>query len=322
STDYPPRDLIGYGPRTPNPKWPNNAKIAISIVLNYEEGSESTPLNGDACTEVLGSELGPNVRPFEDGQRDVNMESMYEYGPRAGVWRVLRLLDEVGVKCTLYAVGQAMLLNPLVGQWAQQKGHEAASHGWRWIDRSAWSVEEEKSFAKKAIAAIKQTAGKEPRGGWYYGNVSARSGQRARALIAQVYREEGLQLKYYSDSYSDDLPYWVPMPGGEKSEGLLIIPYTLDNNDYREARYNGFQAPSAFADYLITAFDELYAEGLAGAPKMMSIGLHCRLVGRPGRIGGLRKFLMHAKARGDVWFATREEIADHWRATFPYKPVD
>ncbi|KZO95454.1 carbohydrate esterase family 4 protein [Calocera viscosa TUFC12733] len=320
STEYTPRDLVGYGGTTPDPQWPGGAKIAISLVLNYEEGSESTPVNGDGATEVLGSELGPGVQPFDDGQRDVNMESLYEYGSRAGVWRILRLFDQYQVKCTSYAVGQAMLLNPAVGAALQAAGHEAASHGWRWIDRSAWTFEEEKAFAKKAIRAIKQTAGKEPRG-WYYGNVSARSGQRARALIAEVYREEGLELKYYSDSYSDDLPYWVPMPGGAATEGLLIIPYTLDNNDYREARYNGFQSPTAFADYLIGAFDELYAEGVAGAPKMMSIGLHCRLVGRPGRIGGLRKFLEHAKSKEGVWFATREEIADHWKARFPYKPV-
>ncbi|KZV63513.1 carbohydrate esterase family 4 protein [Peniophora sp. CONT] len=318
STDYGARDIVGYGEHTPNPQWPGNAKIAIQIVLNYEEGSEVTPVNGDSVTETAASELGPGVTPMTDGQRDVNMESLYEYGSRAGVWRVLRLLDEYGVKCTSYAVGKALLLNPAVGTALAVRGHEVASHGWRWVDRSAWTVEEEAENARKAIRAIKETSGKPPRG-WYYGMVATKAGARSRALIAQVFREEGIPLKYYSDDYSDDLPHWVPMPGGSKDKGLLVIPYTLDTNDYKNAGYQAFITANQFAEYLIDAFDELYREGEQGNPKMFSIGLHCRIVGRPARIAGLRKFLEYAKSKEGVWFATREEIADHWAARFPYQ---
>ncbi|THU91045.1 carbohydrate esterase family 4 protein [Dendrothele bispora CBS 962.96] len=331
STEYGPRDLKGYGKNTPDPQWPGGAKIAISIVLNYEEGSEVTPVNGDNVTETLGSELGPGV-PKMVGERNVNMESLYEYGSRAGVWRILRLLEEHNVRCTSYAVGHALELNPEVAVALEEAGHEVASHGWRWVDRSDWTVEEEKENAKKAIKAIQNTvpSGKPPRG-WYYGMVSGtKAGTRSRALIAEVFREEGIPLLWYSDDYSDDLPHWhvynfptlVPYPGGSKEEGLLIIPYTLDANDYRNARYSAFITPDDFASYLISSFDELYAEGCKGHAKMMSIGLHCRIIGRPGRIAGLRKFLEYAKAKeeGGVWFATREEIAEHWKERFPYFP--
>ncbi|TFK33269.1 carbohydrate esterase family 4 protein [Crucibulum laeve] len=318
STEYTPRDLVGYGKNTPNPEWPGGAKIAISLVLNYEEGSEVTPVNGDSVTEVLASEMGPGQTPMFGGDRDVNMESLYEYGSRAGVWRILRLFDEYDVKCTAYAVGRALELNPEVGKSLSEAGHEVGSHGWRWVDRSKWTVEEEKENARKAIHAIRESSGQAPRG-WYYGMVSTKSGARSRALIAQVFKDEGIPLLWYSDDYSDDLPHWIPYPGGTPDEGLLIIPYTLDTNDYKNAGYQAFITPDDFAAYLIAAFDELYAEGCTGHPKMLSIGLHCRIIGRPGRIAGLRKFLEYVKDKEGVWFATREEITNHWMKKFPYQ---
>ncbi|KAK7453521.1 hypothetical protein VKT23_011801 [Stygiomarasmius scandens] len=318
STEYGPRDLKGYGKNTPDPQWPGGAKIAISLVLNYEEGSEVTPANGDRVTETLG----PGV-PQMVGERNVNMESLYEYGSRAGVWRILRLFEEYDVRCTSYAIGQALELNPEVAVALEEAGHEVGSHGWRWVDRSHWTTEEEKENARKTIKAIQNTvpSGKPPRG-WYYGKVGSKANVDSRALIAQVFREEGIPLLWYSDDYSDDLPYWIPYPGAPKEEGLLIIPYTLDANDYKNAGYQAFVTPDDFASYLIAAFDELYAEGLKGHAKMMSIGLHCRIIGRPGRTAGLRKFLEYAKAKDGVWFATREEIAQHWSSKFPYHSKD
>ncbi|RSH83778.1 hypothetical protein EHS25_005393 [Saitozyma podzolica] len=316
--EYGPRNIVGYGQNPPDAKWPGGAKIAISIVLNYEEGSEASPMNGDPQSEKLCSELGPGCEAL-DG-RNVNIESLYEYGSRAGVWRILRLFKEYGVTCTSYMVGQALLMNPEVGRVMVQEGHEVASHGWRWVDRSGWSEEEEVENVRQAITAAS---------GWYYGMVQTKAGARSRGLVARTYAEEGLPLKYYSDDYSDDLPYWVKYPGslgkqgeGAKGEeGLLIVPYALDTNDYKDGAHNAWLTPDNFASYLIGAFDELYREGLAGSPKMFSIGLHCRLIGRPGRLAGLRKFLEHTRKYEGVWFATREEIADHWKETYPYETV-
>ncbi|WWD17587.1 hypothetical protein CI109_102028 [Kwoniella shandongensis] len=314
---YGPRNLVGYGPVPPNAAWPNGAKIAIQVVLNYEEGSESTLVNGDPRSEKLASELGPGCQALE-GTRNVNIESLYEYGSKAGVWRILRMLKEYGIRCTSYMIGMALLQNPQVGEWLVKDGHEIASHGWRWIDRSSWSEEEEVENIRKTIEAIKDVGGKPPVG-WYYGMVQSKAGVRSRALVVKTFAEEGLPLKYYSDDYSDDLPHYVPTPGGQDDKGLLVIPYALDTNDYKDGNHNSFLSPDNFASYLIGAFDELYKEGVDGSPKMMSVGLHARLVGRPGRIAGLRKFFEHAKKHEGVWFATREEIADHWRKQHPYK---
>ncbi|KAK4686972.1 allantoinase, partial [Tremellales sp. Uapishka_1] len=351
SEDYGPRDLVGYGPNTPDPQWPNGAKIAISLVsastrfaghldlslggqvLNYEEGSEHTPVNGDGVSETLASgkignpcrrmcspaffsELGPGVTPHI-GQRDVNMESMYEYGSRAGVWRILRLFTQKKVHCTAYAVGQALEMNPQVGEALLAGGHEFSSHGWRWVDRSGWSEEEEEENVRKTIAAIKRASGIPPKG-WYYGMVGSKASPRSRSLVARVFREEGIPLEYWCDDYSDDLPHWIAMPGGRADEGLLVIPYALDTNDYKNATYQAFISPDDFANYLIGAFDELYQEGLDGAPKMLSVGLHCRIVGRPARLAGLRKFIEYAQSKEGVWFARRDEISEHWKARFPY----
>lgn len=240
-----------------------------------------------------------------------------QYGSRAGVWRILRLLKEHSIKCTSYMVGQALLQNPQVGEWMVKEGHEVASHGWRWVDRSGWSAEEEVENVRKAINAIRDITGKPPVG-WYYGMVQSKAGVRSRALVAKTFEEEGLPLKYYSDDYSDDLPHWIERPHAP-GQGLLVVPYALDTNDYKDGSHNSFLSPDNFASYLIGAFDELYREGEAGSAKMMSVGLHARLVGRPGRLAGLRKFIEHAKKHDGVWFATREDIADHWSKVHPYK---
>lgn len=320
--EYGPRDLIGYGSKPPHPAWPNDAKICVSIVLNYEEGSEVTPENGDNVTEVLASEMGPGVKPIVNGDRDVTMESMYEYGSRAGVWRVLRLAKEYGIPITSYAVGMALEKNPEVAEILEKDGHEIASHGYRWVDRSQWTVEEERENIIKAIDAIKNTSpsGRPPRG-WYYGMTSSKGASRSRALLCKTFKELGLPLKWYSDAYDDDLPYWIQYPGSKKEdhEGLLIVPYTMDVNDYKNAGYQAFITADQFAEYLIDTFDELYKEGVDGAPKMFSVGLHARIIGHAGRIKGLRKFFEHAKSKPGVWFARREEIADHWTEKFPYQ---
>ncbi|ORY89482.1 carbohydrate esterase family 4 protein [Leucosporidium creatinivorum] len=319
SYEYSPRDLVGYGEHVPSANWPNGAKVAISLVLNYEEGCELAPSNGDTITETGCSEIGPGLKPMQN-QRDVNMESVYEYGSRSGVWRIFRLFSEQGVPCTAYACGKALELAPKVAEGFAKGGHEVASHGYRWVDRTQQSAEEELENVKKAIHAIKATS---PTGvppvGWYYGHIESEAGARSRGLVARGFKEEGIPLKYYSDDYSDDLPHWVPYPGGKPEEGLLIIPYSLDCNDYKFAQINGFITGDEFAEYLIATFDELHREGEAGSPKMMSIGLHCRVIGRPGRIGGLRKFIEHAKSKGG-WFTTREAIADHWVKEHPYEP--
>ncbi|KIK53041.1 carbohydrate esterase family 4 protein [Collybiopsis luxurians FD-317 M1] len=324
--EYGPRDLKGYGQHTPDPQWPGNAKIAINIVINYEEGSELTPVNGDNTTEVLASELGPGVQPME-GMRNVNMESLYEYGSRVGVWRILRLLKEYQIPSTCYAVGRALEMNPEVAIALEEEGHEIGSHGWRWVDRSGWTEEEEAENARKTLRAIAELApSKRPPRGWYHGMVGTKAHIRSRSLIAQVFKSEGAPLLWYSDDYSDDLPYWIPYPGGKKEEGLLIVPYSLDNNDYKNTSYQGFTTPDDFAQYLIASFDELYAEGESGHAKMMSIGLHCRIIGRPGRIAGLRKFIEYVRDKetsgASVWWATREQIASHWIDKFPYKPSE
>jgi len=323
STEYGPRDLKGYGEHTPDPQWPGNAKIAINIVLNYEEGSEVTPVNGDNTTEVLASELGPGVKAMA-GTRNVNIESLYEYGSRAGVWRILRLLKQYSIPCTSFAVGQALEMNPEIAVALEEEGHEIGSHGWRWVDRSAWEAEEEAGNVRKALRSIAALApsGRPPRG-WYYGMIATQASVRSRALVAQVFKEEGTPLLWYSDDYSDDLPHWIPYPGGKKDEGLLVVPYTLDANDYKNTGYQAFITPDDFAQYLIAAYDELYAEGESGHAKMLSVGLHCRIIGRPGRIAGLRKFIEHVKVcegqGASVWWATREQIASHWMEKFPYK---
>ena len=295
-----PREMIGYGANPPHAQWPNGAKIAVSFVLNYEEGGENCILHGDAASEAFLSEI-IGAQPIV-GARHMNMESIYEYGSRAGVWRLLRLFQEFDMPLTVYAVGMALERYPHLAEAFVDLGHEVASHGYRWIDYQNIPAEVEKADMIRSIEAIKRLTGSRPLG-WYLGRCSPNTWR----LVA----EEGGFL-YNSDSYADDLPYWDK----SHSNNQLIIPYTLDANDMRFATAQGFHTGDQFFAYLRDAFDALYAEGDT-APKMMSVGLHCRLVGRPGRVIGLRRFLDHISRHTGVWVTRRVDIARHWIATHP-----
>ena len=295
------RDFAGYGPTPPDPRWPNGARLALSFVLNYEEGSENGILNGDAASEIYLHEV-PGGAP-RIGERDLSTETQFDYGARAGLWRVLRLFRERGLPLTIYAVGRALELNPAAGRAFAEAGHEVASHGWRWIDYRHVPEAVERAEIARCVEVIERTTGTRPVG-WYTGRI----GMNTRRLVA----EHGGFL-YDSDSYADDLPYYVRAAGRPH----LVIPYTLDNNDMKFAVPPGFTAPDGFGQYLTDAFDLLMQEGAAGAPKMMSVGLHCRIVGRPGRAGALARFLDHVARHPDVWVCRRADIARHWWATHP-----
>jgi putative urate catabolism protein len=297
-----PRDLVGYGAHPPDPNWPNGARVALSIVLNYEEGGEASVLHGDPASETYLHEV-PGLAPLR-GERNLGVESVYEYGARAGFWRILRLFRERDLTLTVYAVGMALERNPEAGRAMVEAGFEVASHGWRWIDYQHVAEDEERAHLKLAIAAIERVTGSRPVG-WYTGRASPRT----RRLVV----EEGGFL-YDSDSYADDLPYWLEVDGRPH----LVIPYTLDNNDMKFALDNGFNQGEDFFGYLRDAFDVLYEEG-ARQPKMMSVGLHCRLVGRPGRAAALTRFLDYARSHDHVWITTRAAIARHWRQQHPHR---
>ncbi|MCW5747779.1 MAG: allantoinase PuuE [Alphaproteobacteria bacterium] len=298
--DHLSRDLVGYGPNTPDPQWPGGARLAVSFVLNYEEGGENTVVNGDPGSEVFLSET-PGGQPFM-GMRDLSTETIYEYGSRAGFWRIMRLFAQRDIHFTSWAIGRALELNPAAGKAMADAGHEVASHGWRWINYKDMSEADEREHMRRAIRAIEQTCGKRPVG-WYTGRLSDNT---LRLVV-----EEGGFL-YSSDSYADDLPYWVAVGG----KPHLVIPYTLEVNDMKFAVPPGFTSGDAWFAYMRDAFDVLYAEG-ATAPKMMSIGLHCRLAGRPGRAAALAKFMDHVLQHDRVWVARREDIARHWTMVHP-----
>ena len=297
--DY-PRDLIGYGPTPPQAGWPNGARLAVQFVLNYEEGGESCILHGDQASEMFLSEI-VGAAPWQ-GLRHLSMESIYEYGSRVGVWRLLELFRRKEIPLTLFAVAMAIERNPAVAEATMKAGHEICSHGYRWIDYRNVPEDIEREHLAKAIQILTRIAGTRPLG-WYTG----RTGANTRRLVV----EEGGFL-YDADDYSDDLPYWVTVEGGPH----LVVPYTLDANDMRFATPQGFNAGDQFFNYLRDSFDTLYAEGEA-APRMMSIGLHCRLAGRPGRIKALERFMDHALSHERVWFCRRIDIARHWRERFP-----
>ncbi|KQI70151.1 polysaccharide deacetylase [Loktanella sp. 3ANDIMAR09] len=293
-----PRDMIGYGARTPDPKWPNGSKIAVQIVVNYEEGGENNILHGDPASEAFLSEI-PGAVPWP-GQRHWNMETIYEYGARAGFWRLHRLLHDTPV--TVFGVATALARGPEQVAAMQASGWEIASHGLKWIEYKDTHEDTERTHIQRAVRLHTEVTGERPRG-FYQGRASMNSMRLAA--------EEGFD--YLADSYADDLPFWQTFGGKDH----LVVPYTLDANDMRFSTPNGFNAGDQFFDYLRASFDALYREGVEGAPKMMSIGLHCRLAGRPGRIEALRKFMDHARSHDGVWFATRAQIADHWRAHHP-----
>lgn len=288
------RDLIGYGSNLPKVEWPNKARIAVQIVLNYEEGAENCVLNGDKNSEVFLSEI-IGAQPIKG--RHMNMESLYEYGSRAGFWRLHNLFQEKKIPITIFGVGMALEKNPEICKAIIEADYEVASHGWRWIDYQNIKKSEEKKHMQLAIKAHTKIFGKRP-DGWYTGRCSPNT----RDLVM----EDGGFL-YDSDSYSDDLPYWE----NRNKKKQLIIPYTLDNNDMRFATNQGFNTGDHFYSYLKDSFDALYEEGRTN-PKMMSVGLHCRLIGKPGRIQSLKKFLDYIKKHEDIWVCKRVDIAKHW----------
>ena len=294
-----PRDMIGYGSKEPKVVWPNNAKLALQIVLNYEEGGENNILHGDKHSETFLSEI-IGAQAFKD--RHINMESMYEYGSRRGFWRLHKLFQEKKIPITIFGVAMALERNPEVCDAIKNGNYEVACHGWRWIDYQNVKKSTEKKDMKLAIKTIKKIFGKRPLG-WYTGRCSPNT----RDLVF----DDG-EFLYDSDSYSDDLPYWEY----RKNKKQLIIPYTLDNNDMRFATSQGFNSGEQFYTYLKDSFDALYEEGKTN-PKMMSVGLHCRLIGRPGRIQSLKKFLDYALKFNDVWICKRIDIAKHWIKNYP-----
>ena len=305
-----PRDLVGYGAHPPHARWPGGARIAVQIVLNYEEGGESSVLHGDAASETFLSEI---IGAPAFAQRHMSMESLYEYGSRAGVWRLLRLFRERGIPITVFGVAMALSRHPEVVDVMLADRHEIASHGWRWISYQQIDEATEREHVERAVAAMIALTGKAPEG-WYTG----RDSPNTRRLVV----EHG-GFVYDADSYADDLPYWVEVATGDGAKPHLVVPYALDTNDMRFAAPQGFNSGEQFYAYLKDAFDVLYAEGdPAGlnAPKMLSIGLHCRLAGRPARIAALARFLDHVRQHDRVWIARRIDIARHWIATHPHRP--
>ncbi len=299
-----PRDMIGYGATPPKAVWPGGAAIAVQFVVNYEEGGENNILHGDAASEAFLSEIvGAAQWP---GMRHWNMESIYEYGSRAGFWRLHRMFTEAAIPVTVYGVATALQRSPEQVAAMLEADWEIASHGLKWIEYKDYSREAEMADMQKAIALHEQVTGSRPRG-WYTGRCSVNT--------VDLAAETGV-LDYVSDSYADDLPYWYHHKGRDQ----LIIPYTLDVNDMRFAIPAGFNSGDPFYTYLKDTFDVLYAEGKAGSPKMMNIGLHCRLVGRPGRAAALKRFIDYAKSHQDVWFSKRIDIAEHWAEHHPANP--
>lgn len=296
-----PRDLLGYGRTPPPARWPGNARVAVQFVVNYEEGGENCILHGDAASEAFLSEI-VGARPIP-GRRHLSMESIYEYGSRVGVWRLFELFRARQVPITVFAVAMALRRNPAVADAALANGFEICSHGYRWIDYQEVPEPVEREHLQRAVEIIRQLTGDRPRG-WYTGRTSPNT----RRLVV----EEGGFL-YDADDYSDDLPFWTEVA----AQPHLVVPYTLDANDMRFATAQGFNSGEQFFTYLRDAFGVLYAEG-ARTPRMMSIGLHCRLAGRPGRFAAVARFLDHVLAHEAVWCCRRIDIARHWREHHPH----
>jgi len=299
-----PRDLHGYGATTPDAVWPSGARIAVQFVVNYEEGGENCVLHGDSASEAFLSEI-VGAQAWS-GQRHWNMESIYEYGARAGFWRLHRLLTERRVPVTVYGVATALKRSPAQVAAMQKAGWEIASHGLKWIEHKDMDPSEESKQIADAVRLHTIVTGERPLG-WYTGRCSANT--------VDLVTEEG-GFAYVSDSYADDLPYWHEHGGRHQ----LVIPYTLDTNDMRFATAQGFNSGDQFFSYLKDTFDVLYAEGAGGAPKMMNIGLHCRLAGRPGRAAALARFIDYVKSHDKIWLARRIDIADHWAKAHPFQP--
>ena len=296
-----PRDMLGYGQHTPDPQWPGSANVCVQFVVNYEEGGENNILHGDAASEAFLSEI-VGAAPWP-GQRHWNMESIYEYGARAGFWRLHRMFTKRNMPVTVYGVTSALARSPDQLKAMRDADWEIASHGLKWVEHKDMPIDEERQQIAESIRLHIELLGERPLG-WYTGRCS----MNTQALVM----EEGGFL-YSSDTYADDLPYWVEGPKGPH----LIIPYTLDANDMRFATPQGFNTGDHFFQYLKDSFDMLWREGAEGAPKMMNIGLHCRLAGRPGRALALEKFLDYVQSHDKVWVAKRVDIAKHWRKVHP-----
>lgn len=295
-----PRDLAGYGQNPPHAQWPNKSRLAVQFVLNFEEGAENCVLHGDKASEAFLSEI-VGAQAYE-GARHMNMESIYEYGSRAGYWRLHRLFSERNIPVTVFGVAMALQRSPDIVESMQRAEWEIASHGYRWIDYQHFSEDLELEHLLKAIDIHKTVTGHSPEG-WYLGRCSPNS-HRLAALHGN--------FLYNADTYADELPYWDRQFG----EPQLMVPYTLDINDMRFATPQGFNSGDQFFAYMKDSFDLLYEEG-ADSPKMMSVGLHCRLAGRPGRAMAVRRFLDYVLQFDDVWITTRKQIAEHWRTHFP-----
>ncbi len=296
-----PRDLRGYGADRPDPKWPGGARIAVQFVVNYEEGGENNILHGDAASEAFLSEIvGAAAWP---GQRHWNMESIYDYGARAGFWRLHRLFTGAGIKPTVYGVATALARSPVQVAAMIEADWEVASHGLKWVEHKDMPEDEERAAIAEAIRLHTEVVGTPPEG-WYTGRCSMNT--------VRLAAETG-QMAYVSDTIDDDLPYWMQVGGRDQ----LIIPYTMDANDMRFATAQGFNTGEHFFTYLKDSFDALYAEGMAGKPAMMSIGLHCRLIGRPGRVMGLKRFIDYIQGFEGVWTPRRIDIARHWAEVHP-----
>ena len=307
-----PRDLVGYGRNPPHPQWPGQARVALQFVLNYEEGGENAVLHGDGGSEQFLSEM---FNPPSFTERHMSMEGIYEYGSRVGVWRILREFEKRGLPLTVFGVGMALQRHPELTAAFVELGHEIACHGWRWISYQNLDEATEREHMRLGLDAIEKLTGNRPLG-WYTG----RDSPQTRRLVA----DEG-QLLYDSDYYGDDLPFWMKV---KRTDGTvvprLVVPYTLDTNDMRFSLPQGFAQAEDFFIYLRDSFDALYAEGDPNgqnAPKMMSIGMHCRLLGRPGRLVALQRFLDHVAKHDKVWVCRRVDIARHWQATHPFNPA-
>ena len=295
-----PRDLVGYGAQPPNAQWPGGARVALQFVLNYEEGGENSVLHGDAGSEAFLSEI---IGAASFPARHMSMESIYEYGSRVGVWRILDLFRRYQMPLTVYGIAMALQRHPAVVEAFLKDGHEIASHGWRWISYQDAPLEVEREHLQKAIDIHTRVTGERPLG-WYTGRTSPNT----RKLVI----EDG-GFVYDADDYNDDLPWYDTRYGKPQ----LIVPYTLDANDMRFATAQGFHSGDQFYTYLKDTFDTLYAEGKT-TPRMMSVGLHCRLIGRPGRIVSLERFLKYVRRKSKVWYARRIDIAQHWLAHHPH----
>ena len=298
-----PRDMVGHGAHPPHPRWPGGANIAVQFVVNYEEGGENNVLHGDAASEAFLSEI-IGAEPWP-GQRHMNMESIYEYGSRAGFWRLHRLFTGASMPVTVFGVATAMARNRPAVDAMLDAGWEVASHGLRWIDHRDVPPGDERAHIEEACAIHEELTGAPP-AGLYQGRTSENT-----VAIAQT-----MGFEWLADSYADDLPYWLAPRDG--CEPALVVPYTLDANDMRFAVAAGFGSGTEFEAYLTDTFDMLLAEGREGAPKMMSVGLHCRLAGRPGRAAALQRFMKHVAAHEDAWVTTRGDIARHWRTEHPF----